>query len=1077
MTFDLNQLILNAATIDELLSSSFQPGTGQKDGTDHAALRLAAWSRAASSGNWTLFAKRLARDDLTIEHVLSRFSEVRLSPEAQKPEWFVDAQWIYDALLSNVENSVSFIKTPPSPLAFESLFYALIMSAEKKMIGGVSETALELFTSSARIDLRHGLLKLLSELYAPVLYSKLVALLKSLSADQKLLASDENTNTDHFDHFIQEIRQTGFCAIFAEKPVLLRITAVIVRQWINTTQELITRLHRDKDVIRSKITQSDANTLVQGVSGDLSDPHNFGHSVLIINFDDQTKLVYKPKDLRLDVAWHDLIKDFNVSGAPVDLKPVRTIAGEEYGWTEFIEHNSCESTKDFELFYRRSGAWLAIFHLFSSSDMHFENIIADGAHPVPIDLEMILQASNPEHEQITPETAASIQSAQTVVNSVLMVGMLPSYAKSPNNKVFDAGGLNAVKSSMPSGGWKNINTNGMRWMQTITESKDFPNIAHISGQYAQLGDYLPAFIEGFVQYSHFLLQQHEAKGANRLLENFKDMPVRKVIRNTRFYYMLLQRLRDHRTMTDGVIWSAQAEFLSRLADWDVEQDILWPLQSAERLALVSLNIPHFVSISNKDLVRDITGCQIATKATTGIDRATNRFKTWNAAEIQWQAEIIKLSTSFVTGSEQKKSSESKYLFNRKFKPATLLQITPQLLSEQATQIASTIEQYAIIKDHSAAWIGLDWLGDTEVGQLITLGSDLYNGSSGIALFLAAYANYSGVRSYRELALKAIASTRHQIHQPTAARWSRAMGIGAASGLGSVIYTLTVMSELLDEPSLLQDAVATAELMTQELISADKALDVIGGSAGAILALLALHRKTQSEDVLNKAIACGVHLLRSPRSGEPEQRSWIGLGGGNQPLTGFSHGSAGFAYALSSLASASHRNDFAQAAQECLNFEYDKFDPQQSNWPDLRDPEGSKHWLNQWCHGASGIGIARIASIKLSGEKSDAFITDIHNAVKNATSNWPNHVDTLCCGTIGTIEFLAEAGELLGQTSLNELSDKRLAQIIQNKIEQGDYLWNAGNTAFNLGLFRGLSGVGYTIMRKLDPKLPNVLMWE
>jgi lantibiotic modifying enzyme len=98
-------------------------------------------------------------------------------------------------------------------------------------------------------------------------------------------------------------------------------------------------------------------------------------------------------------------------------------------------------------------------------------------------------------------------------------------------------------------------------------------------------------------------------------------------------------------------------------------------------------------------------------------------------------------------------------------------------------------------------------------------------------------------------------------------------------------------------------------------------------------------------------------------------------------------------------------------------------------------------------------------------------------VQNSRTQWPQHVDTLCCGTLGTIELLAEAGEVLNQPTLRHLSDQRLAQIIANRHERGDYLWNAGGAAFNLGLFRGLSGVGYTILRKLDSSLPNVLMWE
>ena len=49
-------------------------------------------------------------------------------------------------------------------------------------------------------------------------------------------------------------------------------------------------------------------------------------------------------------------------------------------------------------FFRRAGAWLALFHCFAASDMHQENMIAAGDHPVPIDLETILQATAEEHK-------------------------------------------------------------------------------------------------------------------------------------------------------------------------------------------------------------------------------------------------------------------------------------------------------------------------------------------------------------------------------------------------------------------------------------------------------------------------------------------------------------------------------------------------------------------------------------------------------------------------------------------------------------------------------------------------------
>lgn len=1073
MAFDLQRILTNAATIDELLGPNYEPQIGQKDSTDRAALRLAAWCRSASSGDWGLFFKRISRDKLSIDQVLSRFADVRHSPDAPKPAWFVDVQWTYQALTSGFGSGQLFFVDGADPRPFEKLFYALVEHAEIYVIDKTEPQALALFNKSARLDLRIGLLKLLTDLYAPLLYSKFVAILKKHSLDGKLPASTAMEGADQVDRMVEDLRATELAALFAEKPVLMRLTATIVRQWIDTTAELITRLHSDIIDIRAVITHSAPDVKVQAIGGELSDPHNLGHSVQILTFEDQTKLVYKPKDLRLDVAWHDLIVIFNASLPPVDLKPVKAIACHEYGWTEFIDHISCESAQDIELFYRRSGAWLAVFHLFASSDMHYENILAHGAHPVPIDLEMILQASTPEAEQEVPETAALIEASRSVMNSVLMVGMLPSYSKSANNKIFDAGGLNAIQSIAPVGVWKNVNTDGMRWMQVPSNASETPNIPHINGQYAQLGDYLPAFVDGFEQYSHFLLKQRDAIGIATLLRPFKNLPVRKVIRNTRFYYMLLQRLKDHRNMGDGVTWSAQAEFLSRLADWDAKDDLLWPLQEAERKALVNLNVPHFVSPSDEDLVSAITGHQTQTGATSGLDRANERLSQWSALEVERQVAIIKVSTSFVSRSDS--DSNEKYLFNRKIKQS-VPSLDSTTLAREAARIAETIQLHSTIKDKSAAWVGLDWFGASEVGQLVTLGPNLYNGTSGIALYLAAHARYANDSSSRDLAFKALASTRLQIAQPSAPRWARGLGIGGASGLGSVVYSLTVISELLAEPSLLQDAMTVSNLFSNELIAADRSLDVIAGSAGGILGLLALYRKTQSQEVLAKAIACGEHLLRQPRLGEAGKRSWVVLGVSESPLTGFSHGAAGFAYTLSSLAKVSRREEFEVAAQECVAYEDSCYNKEVFNWPDLRTTDATV-FLSQWCHGAVGIGLARAASSRGGKSKVEKIVSDINHAVQNTTANWPQHVDTLCCGTLGTIEFLGAAGELLNQPALGQLSDQRLAQIIANRHEQGDYAWNAGGTAFNLGLFRGLSGVGYTILRKLDPQLPNVLMWE
>jgi len=107
-------------------------------------------------------------------------------------------------------------------------------------------------------------------------------------------------------------------------------------------------------------------------------------------------------------------------------------------------------------------------------------------------------------------------------------------------------------------------------------------------------------------------------------------------------------------------------------------------------------------------------------------------------------------------------------------------------------------------------------------------------------------------------------------------------------------------------------------------------------------------------------------------------------------------------------------------------------------------------------------------------KASPLVVDIRRALKGVERRWPNALDTLCCGTLGTIEFLDEAGRVLDSPGYRVLASDRLMSVVKTAAAIGDYRWNSGSRRFNLGLFRGLSGVGYTMLRRVDSSLPNVL---
>ncbi len=1043
-----------AATIDELLSDAFEPCSPCD--TDDAALparRLAAWCQSAASGDRALFARRLERDRLPNALVLQRLGAVHRKAEAPVPAWLADAVWIDAALRGPGLAGKSADVDGLEPCPFEHLFMPVVEQADRLLWSGLDARASDRLIESARNSLRHELLKSLSELAAPALYERFA---KARAAG--------------YAHFVAEMKAGGWRRLFEDKPILLRLIAVLTRQWIDTSREFVVRLDADRVAIGHDLLRSAVADRVAKIEGDLSDPHNGGHSVLIVSFENGGRLVYKPKDLQLDVAWHALIERLNRSGSPVALKAVRAIARDDYGWTEFVEHAGCADRAGCERFFRRAGAWLALFHCFVATDMHQENIIAAGDYPVPIDLETILQASAEEHKANDPASAAFDAANEIIGNSVMIVGLLPAYGRSAFNNVFAMGGMTADWNSRTVIKWNDVNTDAMRPAKAKEVGTEIPNLPHVDGRYAKFADHLDSFVGGFRDYAGFLSQHRNA--ASGLFDGFAGLPVRKVVRPTRFYYMLLQRLRNHRTMDDGALWSAQADFIARLADWEKDRDPLWPVLQAERQALVTLNVPHFVMPSDGQTISDTSGLVAHTDADSGMARARARLEGFGSKEIAWQIEVISENARSAAGAAAAPSPAAPSGLAPEKKIVAPIK---EVFLAEGDRIAAELDRYAIRRGASAAWIGLDWLGDAEVFQLVCLGPDLYNGVSGIALFLAAHATTTGSQPSADLALAALSHLRRNLRGNHAARMARALGIGGALGMGSIVYALTAVAKCLHSDALLADALATADLCSDALIAADKHLDVMGGSAGAILGLLRLYRDTRSDGVLGRATKCGEHLLAQSRIGPESRRTWIGQGSGERGLNGMSHGAAGFAYALASLAAATGRDDFTEAAAECISFENSSYDAARHNWPDLRSDE--PHWPCQWCHGAPGIGLARLAMTKTGTRDAQLAVSDVRRAVEGVTQGRATPVDTLCCGSLGAVEFLCEAADSLQRGDLRDVAARRLMAVVTEAAANGDYRWNSGKRQFNLGLFRGLAGVGYTLLRRVNPLLPNVLVWE
>jgi type 2 lantibiotic biosynthesis protein LanM len=327
--------------------------------------------------------------------------------------------------------------------------------------------------------------------------------------------------------------------------------------------------------------------------------------------------------------------------------------------------------------------------------------------------------------------------------------------------------------------------------------------------------------------------------------------------------------------------------------------------------------------------------------------------------------------------------------------------------------------------------------------------------------------------YRRLAETTRDTLRRAIEQhPTVLKT-----IGGYSGWGGVIYALTHLAVLWGQPALLADAEQMVERLP-DLIDRDTLLDVIAGSAGCVGSLLTLYQWRPAERTLAVAIQCGDRLLATAQT----MATGIGWKAAMwpQPLTGFSHGAAGMAWALLRLATVTGIERFETAAREAVAYEHHLFVAAQGNWPDLREhnvciPAATatgQTCMTAWCYGAPGIGLGRLTSLPCLEDRE--MHQDIAVAIETTRAHGFGFNHSLCHGALGNLDLLIEAHVRLGRADL-QLHINGIAAMIVADIRQNG--WRCGNPlgVESPGLMTGLAGMGYELLRLAEPtRVPSVL---
>jgi len=1109
---DISQIVSQASFLFERLSDEHIQENFTQVNEEEANTRLAHWCKVVAQGDWEKFQKRVEWDGWNIERVRQVLGTVPVLDSQALPNWATTLTEIVQTVSEFSLNDISPSPiAPENPYPFEDLLLPLIFVARQKLLKRLGSASLsqdylplKVLIEPAYLSMEEALLQRLSALSAKVLEFECF---HSRPLGQSLLnlvikKTEGTSSKSLYNAFVQRLLSDGMLAFFQKYPVLGRLIATAIDFWVEATGEFLERLNVDLSLIQQAFNPSESlegQTIrndpgkVIEIKSTLSDLHNQGRSVIALTFESSLKVIYKPKNLGLEVTYCQLLEWCNenfsseitqgLDRLALPFKVIKVLNQGTYGWVEYIEQQPCEEEGSAQRFYTRAGMLVCLLYILGGNDCHSDNLIACGEHFVLVDMETVMQHEASLITDILDESALLVATNQ-LFDSVLRTGLLPMWEFGVNRSIaYDISALGNVDIqptpiSMPV--WRFINTDDMQQGYEKIHTHLAANIPVLNGVALSPNNYIHELVTGFEQMYRFLMKQRKALLApDSPLAAFGSQQVRFLFRPTKVYSKVLyNKAIAPEFLRHGLSWSMEIDILSRAFLTAEDKPKAWQILSAELKAMGQLDIPYFSATADSDAL-PLSPEQIIPEYFKApcLSKALTKLQQLDETDLAQQVAIIQLAFYARVARAEPTDLDNSTAGDIGKYPTSLL--TSEQLLQQAQNIAVEIQDRAITgADGSLSWINLTFVPSALRFQVMPLGYSLYDGNCGIALFLAALAKVTRNTQFRDLALRAIQPLQKFLQTSdtqTAQSAAKDMGIGGGTGVASIIYSLVKISQFLELPHLYEDAQTAANLMTRELIAADDKFELLWGSAGAILGLLALYEKTENSAVLERAITCGQHLL------DYCHQAYILKTATPKPMTGFSHGAAGIAYSLLRLYAVTQDSAYLNAARNAIVYEDSFFNPTALNWQEAsvvyESASPSVFW-SSWCHGAPGIGLGRLGGVSIY--QTEQILTDIEVALRTTHKAGLQDVDHLCCGNLGRTEVFLVAGQKLNSPQWYQTARELAAMVVQRATPTGKYQLFGGmpDSVFSPCFFQGSAGIGYQLLRLAYPEaLPSVLLWE
>lgn len=928
----------------------------------------------------------------------------------------------------------------------------------------------QVFSMNKNLELEDSLFnKVVQYMYNTCFQNAIRTLLLELSDARENHLLVGNKSAERFQYFEKEIlgNWNNFQMFHSEYRMLYLSLLRSVKYILEYVTEILEHTSQYSEKLNEMFGGDKGIGKLKDIQFSAGDTHNNFRSVAILVFEN-TKIVYKPHSLQSDKAFQEILEYINeVSQKGPVLRTMKIVCGEGFGWTEYIEHRPCQKMEDVSIFYQKAGVLLGILYLFNASDFHFENMIADGNNPVLIDLETLFHCNIPNKTCENDPKSGYVTACWHLNHSVFSIGILPTYMHfktGEEKRILNFGGLSESldqKSPFFTYHIEDVGLDTMHFSKQGYEIEKSQNSPVHEGMDMLPQNYSKEIMEGFRWLYETVLRKKDIF-TKLVISKFHCTRNRIVLKATMTYSQLLNIATYPDFQRDEIFSKflfsriGLVESASQCVDYEIH-------------ALMERNVPiYYADFSKCDIINGNGGEYSQLLKHSPMEEFLMKMQMISEEDLERQC-------SFIRTSYYERNMEANYI-----KVDFFHAIGENIEKERYLQTAINIGDYLVEKRSFSGinqkkrrdrfWIGCS-LEKTEFEDWMIglVDFKMYDGASGIALFLLYLAKISGEEKYLRYAYESIEPVRCIIEDET---YNYERGVGSFSGISGYFYVLYKFATVNKDKQLMElvkkRIVVLAEFAGNE---GNENLDLISGIGGAIAVLVRIEQTTDDFELkkiaLNTALSCYETLYQNTidKNGLAYIR-----------YSGFAHGIAGIIPYLFMLYKTSGRKDIYHYTMRLLECERQQF--QKRNKGFLQGWFGEKKTekvVASWCHGSCGFLLERLL-LKQAGYKDSYIEKEIEFAVDHIKKEGIGTIPVYCHGDLGNLSILKMYATIYGDKELFKRCNEVFSRIFVDYLEPK---WNNQEAVYSKysGLMVGQSGIGYSCLEAIYPEISNFLWLE